>query len=127
VVVKGAALTPLHTETLGLLINTLGQALFCGLIFTLAVHGLAGFRGDKGRHLCLSSSAPACSVRRLLPSCRQHDADDRSITFAVSQALFARAIMAAMFASPAAFAGYHVILAMAKISEPSLAWREVLA
>jgi len=49
------------------------------------------------------------------------------IAFAVTQSLFMRAVIAAVFALPATFAGYHVVLAMAQIGVPSLAWREVFA
>jgi hypothetical protein len=38
-----------------------------------------------------------------------------------------RAAIAALFALPATFAGYHVVLAMAQIGVPSLAWQEVFA
>ena len=49
------------------------------------------------------------------------------IAFAVTQSLFMRAVIAAVFALPATFAGYHVVLAMAQIGVPSLAWREVFS
>jgi hypothetical protein len=49
------------------------------------------------------------------------------IAFAMTQLLFIRAVIAAVFALPATFAGYHVVLAMAQIGVPSLAWREVFA
>src|SRR3974390_562358 len=49
------------------------------------------------------------------------------IAFAMTQSLFIRAVIATVFALPATFAGYHVVLAMAQIGVPSLAWREVFA
>jgi hypothetical protein len=49
------------------------------------------------------------------------------IAFAATQSLFMRAAIAALFALPATFAGYHVVLAMAQIGVPSLAWQEVFA
>jgi hypothetical protein len=49
------------------------------------------------------------------------------IAFAMTQSLILRAVIAALFALPAAFAGYHVVLEMAQIGVPSLAWREVFA
>ena len=47
--------------------------------------------------------------------------------FAVTRSLIFRALIAAAFAIPAAVAGYHVVLVMAQIGIPSLAWREVFA
>ena len=38
-----------------------------------------------------------------------------------------RAAIAAIFAVPAAIAGYHVVFAMSQLGMPSLAWREVFA
>jgi hypothetical protein len=49
------------------------------------------------------------------------------IAFAMSQSLIVRAVVAALFALPATFAGYHVALAMAQIGVPSPVWREVFA
>jgi hypothetical protein len=47
------------------------------------------------------------------------------IAFAVTRSLILRAVIAALFALPAAFAGYHVVLAMAQFGVPY--WREVFA
>src|SRR5262245_38103011 len=49
------------------------------------------------------------------------------IAFAATQSLFVRAVIAAVFALPDTFAGYHVVLAIAQVGVPSLAWREVFA
>ena len=49
------------------------------------------------------------------------------IAFAMTRSLILRAVIAALFALPATFAGYHVALAMAQIGMPSLVWREVFA
>ena len=49
------------------------------------------------------------------------------IAFAMTRSPILRAIIAAVFALPATFAGYHVVLAMAQIGVPSLVWREVFA
>jgi len=38
-----------------------------------------------------------------------------------------RTAIGAVFAVPAAIAGYHVVLAMSRIGVPSLFWREVCA
>jgi hypothetical protein len=47
--------------------------------------------------------------------------------FELTRSLILRAAIAAAFAVPAAFAGYHVILVLSQIFVPSPAWREVFA
>ncbi|MGA7805124.1 hypothetical protein [Bradyrhizobium sp.] len=49
------------------------------------------------------------------------------IAFAMTRSLILRAVVAALFALPAAFAGYHAVLAMAEIGVPSPVWREGFA
>jgi hypothetical protein len=49
------------------------------------------------------------------------------IAFATTRSLMLRAVIAALFAFPATFAGYHVALAMAQIGVPSPVCREVFA
>jgi len=49
------------------------------------------------------------------------------IAFVMTPSPILRAIIAAVFALPATFAGYHVTLAMAQIGVPSLAWQEAFA
>jgi hypothetical protein len=112
---------------LGLLLNTLGIGLFCSLIFTLAVYalpffvainaGVWAYHGGAGLLGALIAAAAAGGVTLAIAQ----------IAFAMTQSLFIRAVIAAVFALPATFAGYHVVLAMAQIGVPSLAWREVFA
>jgi hypothetical protein len=47
--------------------------------------------------------------------------------FAMTRPLILRAVIAAVFAIPAAIAGYHVVLVMSQVGMPSLVWREVFA
>ena len=47
--------------------------------------------------------------------------------FAMTRSTILRAAIGAVFAVPAAIAGYHVVLAMSQIGVPSVAWREVFA
>ena len=49
------------------------------------------------------------------------------IAFAMTRSLILRAVIAALFALPATFAGYHAVFAMTQIGVPSLVWREVFA
>jgi hypothetical protein len=72
--------------------------------------------------------APACLARRFVAvAAGGMTLAIAQIAFAMTQLLFIRAVIAAVFALPATFAGYHVVLAMAQIGVPSLGWREVFA
>ena len=112
---------------LGLLLNTVGIGLFCWLVFTLAVHalpffvavsvGIGAFHGGAG-----VLGAPLVGIAA------------GALTLAVGQAAFAftrsqvlRAAIAAAFAVPAAFSGYHVVFLMSQIGVTSLGWRQVYA
>jgi hypothetical protein len=49
------------------------------------------------------------------------------IAFALARPMVLRAVIAAVFAVPAAIAGYHAVLGLSQIGVFSLVWREVLA
>jgi hypothetical protein len=112
---------------LGLLLNTVGIGLFCWLIFTLAVYafpfliavnaGMMAFHGGAG---ILGAPLVGIAAGAVTLAIGQ-------TAFAITRSLILRAAIAAAFAVPAAFAGYHVVLVMAQIGVPSLAWREAFA
>jgi hypothetical protein len=112
---------------LGLLLNTVGIGLFCWLIFTLAIDalpffvainaGIAAFLGGGG---VLGALIVAVAAGGMSLGIAQ-------IAFAMTRSLILRAVIAAAFAVPATLAGYHVVLVMAQIGVPSLAWREAFA
>jgi predicted membrane metal-binding protein len=45
----------------------------------------------------------------------------------MTRSVIIRAIIAALFAVPAALAGYQVVFAMSQLGVPSLVWREIFA
>jgi hypothetical protein len=128
VVVEGATVTSMHMElALGILLNTVGIGLLCWLIFTLAVYALPSFvtvsvgtaafhngAGVLGAPIAgIAAGAMALAIGQT--------------AFAMTRSLILRAIIAAAFAAPAAFAGYHVVLVMSLVCVSSPAWREVFA
>ncbi len=117
-----------HTMlALGLVLNAVGIGLFDRRIFTLAVYALPFLRRLMPA-FWPSTQAPACSACRQLPSRPRHIAlRSFEIAFAMRRSLTLRVIIAAVFALPATFAGYHAVPAMARIGVLSLAWREVFA
>ena len=111
---------------LGLVLNTIGIGLFCWLIFTLAVYALPFFVAVNAGMLAFhGAGVVGASIVGIAAG---------AVTLAVSQTAFSiarslilRAAIAAVFAIPAAVAGYHVVLVMSQIGVPSMAWREVFA
>lgn len=112
---------------LGVILNTVGIGLFCGLIFLMAAHalpifvavnfGLAAWQSGAG-----ILGAPLVGIAA------------GAVTHATGQAAFAslrspllRAAIAAIFVAPAGIAGYHTFLAVADFGAPSSPWREFLA
>jgi hypothetical protein len=112
---------------LGLLLNTLGIGLFCWLIFTLAVYALPFFVAINAGIWAYHSGAGLLGTPLVAVAAGGMTLAIARIAFAMTQSLFIRAVIAAVFALPATFAGYHVVLAMAQVGVPSLIWREVFA
>ena len=112
---------------LGLLLNTIGIGLFCWLIFTLAVYALPFFVAINAGIWAYHSGAGLLGTPLVAFAAGGMTLAIAQIAFAATRSLFMRAAIAAVFALPATFAGYHVVLAMAQIGVPSLAWQEVFA
>ena len=112
---------------LGLLLNIAGIGVFCWLIFTLAVYALPFFVAINAGIWAYHSGAGVLGTPLVAIAAGGMTLAIAQIAFAATQSLFMRAGIAAVFALPATFAGYHVVLAMAQVGVPSLIWREVFA
>ena len=112
---------------LGLLLNTVGLGIICWLIFTLAVYALPFFVAINAGVWAYHSGAGLLGTPLVAITAGGITLAIAQIAFAMTQSLILRAVIAAVFALPATFAGYHVVLAMAQIGMPSLAWQEVFA
>jgi hypothetical protein len=112
---------------LGLLLNTVGLGLFCWLIFTLAVYALPFFVAINAGIWAFHSGAGVLGTPLVAVAAGGMTLAIAQIAFAMTQSLILRAVVAALFALPAAFAGYHVALAMTHLGVPSPVWREVFA
>ena len=107
---------------LGLLLNFAGFGLFCWLIFTLAVYALPFFVAINAGIWAFHSGAGVLGTPLVAVAAGGMSLAIAQIAFAMTRSLILRAIIAAVFALPATFAGYHVALAMAQIEVPSLGW-----
>jgi hypothetical protein len=112
---------------LGLLLNTVGIGLFCWLIFMLAVYALPFFVAINAGIWAYHSGAGVLGTPLGAVAAGGMTLAIAQIAFAMTRSSVFRAVIAAVFALPATFAGYHVALAMAQIGVPSLAWQEVFA
>ena len=111
---------------LGLLLNFAGIGLFCWLIFTLAAYALPFFVGLYVFTLALHSGAGVLGAPILGIAAGGMTLAIGQIAFAMTRSVIIRAIIAALFAVPAALAGYQVVFAMSQLGVPSLV-REIFA
>jgi hypothetical protein len=112
---------------LGLLLNIAGIGIFCWLVFALAVYALPFFVAINAGIWAYHSGAGVLGTPLVAVAAGGMTLALAQIAFAATQSLFVRAVIAAVFALPATFAGYHVVLAMAQIGVPSVAWQEAFA
>lgn len=112
---------------LGLLLNTVGIGLFCWLIFTLAVYALPFFVAINAGIWAYHSGAGLLGTPLIAVAAGALTLAISQMAFSMRRSLILRSIIAAMFALPAAFAGYHIGLAVAQIGVPSLGWQQVFA
>ena len=111
---------------LGLVLNTVGIGLFCWLIFTLAVYALPFFVAVNAGILAFhGAGVVGASIVGIAAGAVTLAVGQTA--FSIARSLILRAAIAAVFAIPAAVAGYHVVLVMSQIAVPSMAWREVFA
>jgi hypothetical protein len=129
VVVEGATISPLHMEPppCSRLDFSSGIGLFCWLIFTLAAYALLFFVGLCVFMLALHSGAGVLGAPILGIAAGGMTLAIGQIAFAMTRSVIIRAIIAALFAVPAALAGYQVVFAMSQLGVPSLVWREIFA
>ena len=112
---------------LGLLLNFAGIGLFCWLIFSLAVYALPFFAGLTVFMLALRGGAGILGAPLVGIAAGGITLAFGQMAFAMTRSVIVRAIIAALFAVPATFAGYQVAFAMSQIGVPSLVWREIFA
>jgi hypothetical protein len=132
VVVGGAAVGPCITEKttmliIGLAFSVFGIGFFCWLLFTLAVYALPFFAGVNVFLAAFHSGAGVIGaiVVGVLAG---------GATLAIGQIVFAtvhvpiiRALIALLYAAPAAVAGYYATLGLSQIGVPSETWRVIFA
>ena len=112
---------------IGIILSAVGIGFFCWLLFTLAVYALPFFAAMTAGLAVYhnGSGVMGALVVGVLAG---------GATLAIGQLAFAtvrtpliRAVIALLFAAPAAVAGYHATLGLAHIGIPSQGWQEAFA
>jgi hypothetical protein len=111
----------------GIVFNFIGLGFFCWLLFALAVHALPVFVGVTVGAAAFHSGAGAVGSMLVALVSGAVSLFAGQIAFAATRSSPLRAAIAAVFAAPAAIAGYHVALGLADIGAPSAIWREAFA
>lgn len=113
--------------TIAIILSVAGLGFLCWLAFNLAVHALPFFVGvAAGLFAQHSGAGPFGTIAIGLIA--------GAATLVIGQFIFAtvrsplpRALMTTLFASPAAVAGYHLVLGLSAIGMTSDPWRHVFA
>jgi len=113
--------------TIAIILSVAGLGFLCWLAFDLAVHALSFFAGmAAGLFAHHTGAGPFGTITIGLIA--------GTATFMIGQFIFAairspllRTLIAALFASPAALAGYHLVLGLSAIGMASDPWRHVFA
>ena len=111
----------------GLILNALGIGLFCWLIFELTVYALPFFVAVTAGTMAWHSGAGAAGALLAGFAAAALTLAAGQLTFAMARPMIVRGIVAAVFAIPAAIAGYRLIYELSQLGGPSLLWREVYA
>lgn len=99
----------------------------CWLVFTFAVYAVPTFLGLSAAMFAYQTGAgaPGAAVVGLLAGIATLLVGQRLIATVHSPAL--SSLVAALFAAPAAWAGYHAVHGLASMSSPSLVWHQLLS
>jgi len=111
----------------GILFSILGFALLCWLLFTLAVQALPLFIGAiVGVLLSQNGASAVLAIAIGLASAASAFGITRFL-YATTKSRLARVAIALVLTGPAAFAGYHASLGIARIAISAGGWPETLA
>lgn len=129
---EGATVRPLVAEkpamlVIGLVLCVFGIGLSCWLLFTLAVHALpflaaltAGFAAHRSGAGVMGATIVAVVAGGITLTIGR-------IVFATVRSPPVRAAIGLLYAVPAAIAGYHATLGLARMGVPSEVWRITFA
>jgi hypothetical protein len=108
---------------IGILFGVVGIGFLCWLLFSLAVYALPFFAAvSAGLWAYHGDAGPVGAIFvGILAGCVTLVAGQ--YVFAFARSTWIRVAVALLFAAPAALAGYHAMLGLAKLTTPSGAWQ----
>jgi len=99
----------------------------CWILFTLAVYALPFFVAVSAGMFAYQTGAGAIGAGIIALAAGVVSIVLGQALFAAAQSPAVRATIAAAYAAPAAFAGYHAVHGLASIGSPSPGWHELLS
>jgi hypothetical protein len=112
---------------IGAVLGILGLGVACWLLFSLAVYALPFFVGLTAAFAALQSGSGVvlafvvgCIAAALTLTLGR-------IAFAVARPTWARLAIALIYAGPAAYAGYHLMIGLTKIGTANQVWSQAFA
>lgn len=113
--------------TLGVIVSLFGLGTMLVLLFTLAIHAVPFFVGLTVGMWAFETGAGVIGALLVGLVAGAVALFAAQLLFASVRSLLLRAVIALLFAVPAAVAGYHAVLGIAAILVPSEVWQHVFA
>ncbi|WP_211849387.1 hypothetical protein [Neoroseomonas eburnea] len=113
--------------TLGIVVSLFGLGTALVLLFTLAIYAVPFFVGLTVCMWAFETGAGVIGAVLVGLVAGVLALFAAQLLFASVRSLALRAVIALLFAAPAAVAGYHVVLGISVLLVPSEAWRHVFA
>jgi hypothetical protein len=113
--------------TLGVIVSLFGLGTMLVLLFTLAIYAVPFFVGLTVGMWAFETGAGVIGAVLVGLVAGVVALFAAQLLFASVRSLALRAVIALLFAAPAAVAGYHAVLGISALLVPSEAWRHVFA
>jgi hypothetical protein len=113
--------------TLGIVVSLFGLGTMLVLLFTLAIYAVPFFVGLTVGMWAFETGAGVIGAVLVGLVAGVVALFAAQLLFASVRSLALRAVIALLFAAPAAVAGYHAVLGISALLVPSEAWRHVFA
>jgi hypothetical protein len=113
--------------TLGVIVSLFGLGAMLVLLFTLAIYAVPFFVGLTVGMWAFETGAGVIGAVLVGLVAGVVALFAAQLLFASVRSLALRAVIALLFAAPAAVAGYHAVLGISALLVPSEAWRHVFA
>lgn len=108
---------------IGIILSIAGIGLLCWLLFTLAVYALPFFAAVSAGIWAHGVGAGSVGAIALGLAAGALTLAVGEFIFASARRAWIRIVVALLFAAPAAIAGYHATLGLAKLTMPTGAWQ----